>query len=430
MTLRDWFGRGVFIISVGGVLIGQLLVGLETVTVRLNFFVVVLVVSVLQALLSAISFTGFMSLSGVLFCAQSITGSDTAPSDDPTPITAIVPVYQDAAVLSTSVESLLESNYPVRVVIVCEPDDRPSVQEANRLASLSDSVTVLENTRYPGTKAGAINYAVESTDTLYIGVFDADERVDPTFLEHAAAGLDDADIVQGRTVPRPDGFLESMAYYESVLLSYVGRRMLYLLTGFRMAASRAVVFRREAFDAVGGYDESMLTEDYYFGYQCYTAGLSVRELLAAPSTIEGAHTVTDWWGQRKRWLRGYMQVLHRLIGDATPPRTYRDVLAIGICGSSVFGGVMLISLLSKFLVLLLVGAGSFAAVPVAVVTGISGIVRYLDYRRGTLGRPGIGWLAAPLLFPLYGFAAIKAVVEYLIDGAGNWYQVQKHSQSE
>lgn len=429
-SLREWFDRMVFAGFVCVVLFGQLLVGLEIITVRLDLFAVVLIVSMLQALLSALSFTGLMSVSGLLFLFQSSTRPHTETNNGATPVTAIVPVYKDASVLSTSVESLLESTHPVRVRIVCEPDDGPSIREANRLASLFEKVTVLENTRYPGTKAGAINYAVETSDTPYIGVFDADERVDPAFLEYAVAGLSEADVVQGRTVPRPDGVLESMAYYESVLLSYVGRRLLYILTGFRMAASRAVVFRRDAFDTVGGYDERMLTEDYYFGYQCYTADLSVQELLVAPSTIEGAHTVTDWWGQRKRWLRGYMQVLHRLVADATPPRTYRDILGIGICASSVFGGIMLISLLSKFLVLLVVGAGSFAVLPIAVVIGLSGTVRYLDYRRGTLDRLGFNWLVAPLLFPLYGFAAVKAVVEYGIDGAGEWYRVQKHSQRE
>ncbi len=413
----------IFSALAAAVIVGQLFLGFEIITVRLHF----VVVSVLQAFLATLSFTGFISLSGLFFLGQLVDRPRVPRVEASEAVTAIVPVYRDANVLSTSVTSLVASSHPVDVTVVCEPGDRPSIDEAERLAASFDAVSVLENTRYPGSKAGAINYAVEQTDAAYIGVFDADERVHPAFVEHAAARLEDVEIVQGRTVPRPDGLLESLAYYESVLLSYVGRRLLYAVTGFRMAASRAVLFRRDAFDAVGGYDPAMLTEDYYFGYQCYTAGLSVREQLHFPSTIESAHTVTDWWGQRKRWMRGYMQVLHRLAVDATTPRSYRSLLAVAICGSSVIGGVMLLSLPAKFLVLLGIGAGRLLAVPLGAVIAVAAAVRYLDYRRGTLDGMGLSWLLSPLLFPLYGFAAIKAVVEYTVEGAGEWYQVQKGS---
>lgn len=136
----------------------------------------------------------------------------------------------------------------------CEPDDDASRRRARTLASAFENVTCLVNIRYPGTKAGAINYAAEVTGTDLLGVFDADESVDPRFVGAAVERLEEADVVQGRTVPRPDWIVESLADYESVLLSYTGRRLLYLRTGFRLAARRAVVVRRAALEATGGYD--------------------------------------------------------------------------------------------------------------------------------------------------------------------------------
>jgi cellulose synthase/poly-beta-1,6-N-acetylglucosamine synthase-like glycosyltransferase len=40
-----------------------------------------------------------------------------------------------------------------------------------------------------------VNYAAEATDSEYLAVFDADERVDPRFLPAAVARLDDCDVV-------------------------------------------------------------------------------------------------------------------------------------------------------------------------------------------------------------------------------------------
>lgn len=93
--------------------------------------------------------------------------------------------------------------------------------------------------------------AAEQTESEYLAVFDADERVHEPIIRRAVALLDEYDIVQGRTIPEPRGPIEEMAYYESVLLSYVSRRLLYLLTRFRMASSRAVVMRRQASSVSG-----------------------------------------------------------------------------------------------------------------------------------------------------------------------------------
>ncbi|MFC6726896.1 glycosyltransferase, partial [Halobium palmae] len=182
-----------------------------------------------------------------------------------------------------------------------------------------------------GSKAGAVNYAAGVVEGDYLGVFDADERVHPLFVACAVAELDVVDLVQGRTLPRPDGPLESLVYYESIVLGYLTHRLLSVLTGFRMATSNALVMRRSAFDRVGGYDPAMLTEDFNFAFRCYEEGVRVRERLEYPSEIEAAHTFADWWGQRKRWMTGYAQVFHRRLGAVHPAESPRSVVSLLVC---------------------------------------------------------------------------------------------------
>jgi cellulose synthase/poly-beta-1,6-N-acetylglucosamine synthase-like glycosyltransferase len=300
------------------------------------------------------------------------------------------------------------------------------------------------NTRYPRSKAGAINYAAEVTESPYLAVFDADEAVHPDFVSGAVARLADHDVVQGRTVPQPTGAVEAIAYYESLLLSYASRRLLYLVTGFRMAASRAVVMRRGAFEAVGGYDQGMLTEDFDFAYRCYRERLDVTEYLAAPSRIDAAHTIRDWWGQRKRWMTGYAQVLHRLL-LRIDPTDYRSVLSAAICAGTVIGPALLLSVLSKFAVLFVVGANGalvlslfseysmhyaispvhVSLVPIVAVIVSTAAVHLHDYRTGAVRKLDRHLPAVPLLFPLYGLAALKAVIEYFVSWDGEWYAAER-----
>lgn len=425
MSMRQWMARAGFLSLSGGVIFYGIITGVTSLTIRIDLAVIVLVVVLLQAILSSLMFAAGISLSGGLFFVKLLLHRLSADiCTDSGRVVAIVPVYRDAEALERSVQSLLSSNYrDLAIRIVCESDDPASRRRAEAFTDHAN-VEVIVNTQQPGSKAGAINHAVEATESDYLAVFDADERVDPDFIGHGITKLDSHDIVQGRTVPQPTGAVEALAYYESVLLSYVTRRFLYLLTSFRMASSRAIVMRREAIERVGGYDPEMLTEDFDFAYRCYEKRLDVSETLMYPSRIDAAHTLEDWWGQRKRWMTGYAQVLRRLTGtvDLTD---YRSILSTAICASTVIGSVLMLSLLSKFAVLLLVGAEAWFLPPVVAIVAVTLGIRLYDVRTGVVDGFDPYWLLMPGFFPLYGLSAIKALFEYLFTWDGGWYSVDK-----
>ena len=382
----------------------------------------------LNATVACLGFAATLLLSSAVFLFDLVR--DRPPRDAPTTgetVAAIVPVYGDASILHRSVESLLASRYrDVRVYVVCEPGDAATIDRARELAE-RDRVSLLINDRDPGSKAAAVDYAVDATGGDYIGVFDADERVHPEFVASAVAELGTCDLVQGRTLPRPGGPFETTAYYESVLLGYLTHRLLGVLTGFRMAASNAVVMRRSAYDRVGGYDPTMLTEDFDFAFRCYEAGVRVREELSYPSEIDAAHTLADWWGQRKRWMTGYAQVFHRRLRWVRPVDAPRSVLSLLICGGAVLGNLVLLSLVPQLIVLATVGAGATVGIVLGTVWAIALGVRWIDARADHVDGVGVGWLFVPLVLPLYSLAAIKGIVEYPLSWEGEWYRVRKEA---
>lgn len=295
---RQWLDRiGFAVIAIGVIGFGFVQGMTPPITVQVQFLLWTVSLAILPATLSLLGFSGFLTLSGlVLYAGLRYDAEPTVSPRRGPAVDAIVPVYRDSDVLHRSVESLLASGYKdLEVYVVCEPDDAASIERARELAT-NDRAHCLINSDAPGTKAGAINEAAAQTDGEYIAVFDADERVDPAFIPTAVERLANTDIVQGRTVPQPDGVIESITYYESVLLGKLSHRLLGLVTGFRMAASRAVVMRREAFERVNGYDPEMLTEDFDFAVRCYEADLDVKEIFNCASKIDAAHSLTDWWG--------------------------------------------------------------------------------------------------------------------------------------
>lgn len=425
--LRTWIGRLGFFGTSSGILLVGFRRGLRVLSFHFEIISVLLVVEILRAVLSSISFSAITAVSGVAFLWSWFRDRrvDVPLASNQGEVTAIIPVYRDSDILTKSVEHLQQSRYPfVNICIVCEPDDPASVHRAQQLATAPD-VEYLVNTYSPGSKAGAINYAVSVTETPHIAVFDADEQVHPLFLSRAVAELAEADIVQGRTIPQPIGFTESVAYYESILLSYITRRLLYLTTGFRMASSRAIVLNRSAFEATGGYDEEMLTEDFDFAYRCYKHHLDVTEVLAYPSTIDAVHTWRDWWGQRKRWMTGYAQVLGKSVREIRPFTRYRNVLSVLICLGTVGGALLMLSLLAKFAVLALLGAELWFALPVSVVVLTAATVHAADWWSGAVPNANVYWIIVPVIFPFYSLAAIRSAFEYLLTWDYTWYHVGK-----
>ncbi len=419
----------VFLTLLATILVAGYVQGTMTVVVGLPTTLGVGNVAILQAVVACLTLSTLFSASVVTFFGQTVTDADgELPVTGPT-VTAVVPVHRDAGILHRSVESLLDSRYTdLQILVVAEPGDRESIARAREYTE-HDRVDLLINTRYAGTKAGAINHAAEVTDTEYLAVFDADERVDPRFVSAAVDKLADCDVVQGRTVPEPTGVVETVAYYESVVLGDLSQRLLTLVTDFRTAASRTVVMRRDAFETVGGYDPAMLTEDYAFAFACYEAGLDVVEQHTYCSTIEAAHTLTDWWGQRKRWMTGYVQVLHELVTGCRRPTNYRSLVSPLVCAGSVFGNLFMFSLVSKAAVLVAESATAWLALPLFALVGSGLAMRLYDAHAGQFGRVGVGWLAMPIILPLYSLVGIKAAIEYVLTWDGEWYSVAKGAGS-
>ncbi|QLD90252.1 glycosyltransferase family 2 protein [Natronomonas salina] len=409
-----------------GLLAFGFVTGQNVQSVTLDLLVATVRIVLLEAVSSAIGFAVFGTVTGLLLLREVRTEPEE-PSHEGPPVTAIVPVYRDANVLANSVESLAAAAYEdLRVVVVGEHDDAASRREALRLADEYDRVEWLEN-GYAGSKAGAINYAVERAETDHFVVFDADEVVDEAFVSAAMERLvGDYEVFQGRRVPQPTGPIETVAYCERVLFQ-AGYKLVELI-GFRNCRSSSTAFTREAFETVGGYDD-VLTEDLDFSHKIYRAGVPVARARYRTNEMEAPHTLRDLWGQRKRWRIGQVEVLHRtlreLVRSPRNPRAYVSTIRIV---SSLLGSIFLLTLVSKFVLLLLLDLELFNLLPLAAILGTVAAVAAVDRRNGDIDGLSVSWFATPLVYPFFGLMTIKSVLEYLFSWEGEWYHVEKLGQ--
>lgn len=341
-------------------------------------------------------------------------------------VEAVVPVYDEHEVVHRSVDRLAASTYEdLTVTIVCEPDDQPSIDRADDLAADYECVHYIRNRR-PGSKAGALNDAIDRSDADVIAMFDADQEPHPELIAHGMAALRDHDIARVRSLPRPTGLIESMAYYEYLLLFFLPQKLARTLLGLRIVGSRSVLVERSVFDEVGRFDEGALTEDMDFTHRCHQADLSIRELSYYPCFEEAAHTLRDWWGQRVRWITGHVSVCHGHVHDwrnLSDPAYLSSLLSL--VGTFVVGVVLSVTI--PKLVLAALAYPGFVAAGLAGIYGITLATRKIDnHTAGTEGFD-LAWLLIPVTLTLYGLVVVQVIVSYALGREVNWYQVEKHS---
>ncbi|TQQ83011.1 glycosyltransferase family 2 protein [Halonotius terrestris] len=413
-----WAGTALLLVLVG------LYQGIQQQVLTVELLWLSLEVVWLDAVSASLVFTGFLLFTGLLLIHEvSTPATNVTEITDGPKLTAIIPVYRDGNVLHRSVESLRQSSYEnLEIVIACEPDDEATIATAESMAD--DMVSVMRN-EYPGSKAGAIQTVVERSASDSFAVFDADEVVDEAFLASGMGALhiEGHDVFQGRRIPEPNGLVETLAYCERV--TFHASYKLVELTGFRNCRSSSTVFTREAYETVGGYDD-LLTEDLAFAHKCYRHDLSVRQARNYTSLMEAPHTLADFWGQRKRWRIGQVEVLHAtLTGQLTDGVRHRRWISISRMITSIGGSVFLLVLLSKLFVLVLLNATLYYLLPIFATALIAAGVGWADARAGDIDSVVTIALVAPLVYPVFGVLMLKSILEYAFSWDGTWYHVEK-----
>jgi len=378
----------------------------------------------LDAAATSLVFLAFVVVSGGLLLREVWTPpTNVSTRDDGPTLTAIVPVYRDGGVLHRSVESLKNADYAnLEIVVACEPDDTETKAAAAELAG--GPVSVVEN-QYPGSKSGAIRTVVEASTADSFAVFDADEIVDESFLSAGMGALHDEghDVFQGRRIPEPTGLVEALAYCERVL--FHASYKIVEPTGFQNCRSSSTLFTREAFEAVDGYDD-LLTEDLAFAHKAFRHGLDVRQARNYTNLMEAPHTLADFWGQRKRWRIGQVEVLDATLrGRLTDGPRYRRALSLGRMTTSLMGSVLTVVVLAKWLVLVVADAALFYLLPIAAVAVVAMGVGLADSRAGSIDSLVPITLCAPFVYPVFGLLSIKSLLEYIVSWDGSWYHVEK-----
>lgn len=236
-----------------------------------------------------------------------------SPTDLPT-ISVIVALYGESNIAPRLVRRLGRIDYPrdrLEVALVVEDSD--TVTRAALAASglppwMRVIVAPAGSIR---TKPRALNVALDQCAGSIIGVYDAEDAPDPGQLRVVAQRFACAppqvaclqgilDFYNPRINWLSRCFTTEYAVWFRLILPGLARLGLPVPLG-----GTTLFFRRDALDALGGWDAHNVTEDADLGIRLARHGLRT-ELIDTVTGEEANCRALPWVKQRSRWLKGYM----------------------------------------------------------------------------------------------------------------------------
>jgi len=250
-------------------------------------------------------------------------GRDEECSHQP-PVTIIVPVYNEEAVIVPALRSLLELHYPVfHVIVVDDGSTDCTFERGSEIEGRYGQSTIRVVRKRNGGKASALNVGVALATTEFVLCMDGDSRLHRDTVRFAMRHFIDPRVgaVAGnvKVVNRTNLWtrLQALEYVEG--LNTV-RRAQGFLRVVNIIPGPVGIFRRDALVRAGGYDTDTFAEDADVTLKLLTAGWHIAYEERAIAFTEAPERFLDLIKQRYRWTRGILQALRKRVSWLSAPQ--------------------------------------------------------------------------------------------------------------
>ena len=254
------------------------------------------------------------------------------PRKDPEPkerfavepfVTVELPIFNEQFVVERLLEGVCALDWPrerFEVLLLDDSNDATVEIAAKKVAELRArgfDVQHLPRTDRSGYKAGALRAAMSRARGDLLAVFDADFVPSPDFLRRMVDHFTDPTV----------GFVQSRWDYFNREHNMLTRGMALLMDGHfvleQVTRSRGGyafnfngtggIWRRQAIEAAGGWEDDTICEDTDLSYRAFLAGYRGVYLkdVACPSELP-VH-VLDLKSQQHRWAKGLTECLLKLM---------------------------------------------------------------------------------------------------------------------
>jgi cellulose synthase/poly-beta-1,6-N-acetylglucosamine synthase-like glycosyltransferase len=312
---------------------------------------------------------GLYAINWSLLTTLSIRGRGKTPSApklrDLPRVTIHVPLFNERRVAARLIESCLKMDYPadrLKIIVIDDSDDGTTDIVRSFEKKFSNIVKVIHREERVGYKAGALQTALENTNSDFVMIFDADYIPPPDLIRRLVPYIYLGDDV---------AFVQTRSTYLNLRQTWVTKAVSLAIDGYGIIDQRARytanllahfsgtggLFRRSAIQSVGGWTSDTLTEDLDLSIRLQLKGWRYIYLpeIVCPGEIPPSFELMR--KQQYRWAKGFAQCFrkhYRSILESTRLSIFQKFEALMllatyfVCPISIFSLALMVPYFAVF----------------------------------------------------------------------------------
>ncbi|MGY4884540.1 MAG: glycosyltransferase [Nanobdellota archaeon] len=230
-------------------------------------------------------------------------------------LSIVIPCYNEGSTIEATVKSVLDSGYKnlKKVIVVDDCSKDNSYEIIKSLERKYPKVMAVQTPKNTGCAAGSKNYGAKFVDTELIGFSDGDSFIEKGAIDKVVGFFNDekiGSVTCSVLVENRDKFIERVQSAEYKVIKF-SRKLLEFIDSIYVTPGPLGVFRKSAFDKIGGFDEKNLTEDIEITWHLQAEGYKVKMSVPARAYTIAPSNAKDWIKQRNRWNVGGIQTIFK-----------------------------------------------------------------------------------------------------------------------
>lgn len=242
------------------------------------------------------------------------------PEEEALPfVSLLLAVRNEEKNLLRCLESLVELDYPkekLEILVGNDCSEDRTGEIAERFAAEHSHIRVfhLDGSEYAQTKGKArvLAFLANQAKGEYFFITDADINMNRSWMKGLLAAFDkNTAIVSGMTMSESGGFFANLLSLDWMYFMSLNNSFSNIGTNVT-AVGNNMAITAEAYKNSGGYENLpfSITEDYKLFKIIHNMGYKIKNPINSETLLacDPIHTFYDWLHQRKRWMRGGMEL--------------------------------------------------------------------------------------------------------------------------
>lgn len=229
--------------------------------------------------------------------------------------TVLCPLYKEAHVVPQFVTSMSHLDYAkdkLQVMLLLEEDDKETIEQIRTYDLPSYFTIVVVPHSLPKTKPKACNYGLSIATGEYLVIYDAEDIPDPLQLKKAVLAFAKADNTTVCVQAKLNFYNPHQNLLTRLFSAEYSLWFDLVLTGLQSIHAPIPLggtsnhFRTQDIRKLKGWDSFNVTEDADLGMRLVKQGYTTA-IIDSVTLEEANSNLSNWFWQRSRWIKGYMQ---------------------------------------------------------------------------------------------------------------------------